>query len=120
APPTWRLGPDAVAAICQQADRLASVLGLLDQGDAHLAFDHLQRARELVFAVRSIVSTADRPYPERLAVLLARVAGHLDSADGLLRSQGWASLAQALRAGLGDLGPLCVDPYGELETLRAL
>jgi hypothetical protein len=119
-PPTWRLGPGAVAAICEQADRLASILSLLDQGAAPLAFDHLQRARELVFEFRSIVSTADQPYPERLAVLLARVAGHIDSADSLVRSQGSTSLAEALRGALGDLGPIFVDPCGELETLRGL
>ncbi|MFC1408955.1 hypothetical protein ACEZCY_06615 [Streptacidiphilus sp. N1-12] len=120
APSTWRLGPGAVAAVCEQADRLTSVLGLFDQRVGPVAFDHLQCARELVFEFRSILSTADQPDPERLAVLLARVGGHLDSADRLVRSQGSASLAEALRARLDDLGPVSVDPCGELEALRGL
>ncbi|MFC1436290.1 hypothetical protein ACEZDB_37215 [Streptacidiphilus sp. N1-3] len=117
---TRRLGPGAVAAVCEQADRLTSVLSLFDQRVGPVASDHLQCARELVFEFRSILSTVDQPDPERLAVLLARVGGHLDSADRLVRSQGSASLAEALRARLDDLGPVSVDPYGELETLRGL
>lgn len=119
-PPTWWPVPDTVAAVCEQADRLASVLSLLAPGDPPLASDHLQRARELVFEFRSIMSTADRPHPERLAALLTRVTGHLDSADRLVRARGSSSLADALRAALGDLGPLPVDPFRELQTLRSL
>lgn len=111
--------PNAVA-LCAQADRLASVLGLLPPGPAGPAHEPLRRARELVFAFRAAVSSSAAPRPEGLAALLDQVADHLDAADRLVRAHSGTTLAHAVRETLRDLGPVVVDPYAELATLRGL
>jgi hypothetical protein len=109
-PPT----ADAVAEACRQADRLVSILSLFTSGDGPLVFEHVQSARELVLEFRAEAATAARFDPERLAALLTRALGHLDSATGLAGSP----LSEMLRRKLTDLGSPHLDPSVELEALR--
>ncbi|RAG81851.1 hypothetical protein DN069_30825 [Streptacidiphilus pinicola] len=115
-----RLTRPSADALCAQADRLASVLGLLTPGAAGLAHEQVRRARELVFAFRATVSSSAAPRPEGLAALLDQVADHLDAADRLVRAHGGTTLAHAVQETVRDLGPVAVDPSAELATLRGL
>jgi hypothetical protein len=105
--------------VYELVDRLASMLTLVDRQDSNLAFDHVQRVREILFEFRSRLSDGRYTSNQR-AALLAQVGDHLTSADAILRAEGGGSLADAMQARLADLGPVSVDALGEFEALRAL
>ena len=107
----------ASASVYEHIDRLASMLTLVDRQDSNLAFDHVQRAREVLFELRSRMLDS-RTSPARRAVLLAQIGDHLRTADAILRAEGGGSLADAMQARLADLGPVSVDALGEFEALR--
>lgn len=107
----------ARASVYGHIDRLASMLTLVDRQGSNLAFDHVQRAREVLFELRSRVSDR-RMSPTQRSVLLAQIGDHLMTADAILRSESGASLADAMQARLAELGPVPVDALGEFEALR--
>lgn len=113
-PPSWHIAPEAAAAVCRRADRLISILSLLEFEDGSLAFEHIQRARELTVEFRSIVSTAKKAHFDQLAALLTRALHHMETASEL---EG-PPLSEILREKLVDIGSPHLDPCAELEALR--
>jgi hypothetical protein len=113
----WRTA--TADAVQRQIDRLASMLRLIDRGYSQTAFDHLQRAMELLFEIRAGWPD-NRLSRSHLMSLMAMAADHVKVADAALRSHSKLSLAEAVQTKLNDLGPISVDPIDELETLRCL